>query len=75
MMLSPLIQGLGIYLNGISLAIFTPVSPRRILNGLDALATACVSIYFAITGRISESMLLKRSRITARCNGSAILFS
>lgn len=36
----------GIYLSGISLAIFTPASRRRILKELDTLAGAGVSIYF-----------------------------
>ena len=36
----------GIYLSGISLAIFTPVSRQRLLDELDALAAAGVSIYF-----------------------------
>lgn len=36
----------GIYLSGISLAIFTPASRRRLLDELDGLAAAGVSIYF-----------------------------
>ncbi len=36
----------GIYLSGISLAIFTPASRRRLLDELDALAAAGVSVYF-----------------------------
>lgn len=36
----------GIYLSGISLAIFTPVSRRRLLDELEALAAAGVSVYF-----------------------------